>query len=161
IFLCHASEDKPQVEEVYHRLRALGWQPWMDKMDLLPGQRWQQEIPRALRASDFILIFFSRNSVAKRGYVQREFKLALDTLQEIRGALIHTIPIRLDDCDISSEFGFLQWCNFFEEDGFERIVRAIRAGLLQRQHPELSVPIEESVASEAIDHEKHQTIRLE
>jgi len=48
IFLCHASEDKPQVEAVYERLRDLGWQPWMDKIDLLPGQRWQQEIPRAL-----------------------------------------------------------------------------------------------------------------
>src|SRR5881397_3242753 len=37
IFLCHAHEDKPQVSDVYQRLRALGWQPWMDKMDLLPG----------------------------------------------------------------------------------------------------------------------------
>src|SRR4030095_2750764 len=100
IFLCHASEDRLQVEAVYERLRALGWQPWMDKMDLLPGQRWQQEIPRILKKSDFILIFFSRYSVAKRGYVQREFKLALETLQEIPEHQIHTIPIRLNECDI-------------------------------------------------------------
>src|SRR5262245_33325259 len=99
IFLCHASEDKPRVVEVYHRLRALGWKPWMDKMDLLPGQRWQQAIPRALQESDFILIFFSRNLVTnQKRYVQREFKLALDTLQEIPSDMIHTIPIRLDDC---------------------------------------------------------------
>src|SRR5438309_9550274 len=93
IFLCHASEDKVQVREVYYRLRAIdGFEPWLDEEDLLPGQHWQQEIPRALQASDFILIFFSRISVAKRGYVQREFKLAIDTLQEIPGAMIHTIP---------------------------------------------------------------------
>jgi hypothetical protein len=30
------------------------------------------------QASDFILVFFSRLLVAKRGYVQREMKLALD-----------------------------------------------------------------------------------
>jgi hypothetical protein len=134
IFLCHASEDKPQVAEVYQRLRALGWQPWMDKMDLLPGQQWQQEIPRVLKESDFILIFFSQNSVVqRRRYVQREFKLALDTLQEMPNSMIHTIPIRLDDCAIPSEFEFLHWCNFFEEDGFDKLVQSIQRGLSQRQ----------------------------
>ena len=83
IFLCHASEDKAQVREVYHRLRAVeGFEPWLDEEDLLPGQEWEREIPRALQISDFILIFLSRNSVAKRGYVQREMKLALDAWQE-------------------------------------------------------------------------------
>ena len=39
IFLCHASEDKAQVREVYHRLRAIGgFAPWLDEEDLLPGQ---------------------------------------------------------------------------------------------------------------------------
>ncbi|MGQ4808976.1 hypothetical protein NKDENANG_02371 [Candidatus Entotheonellaceae bacterium PAL068K] len=41
------------------------------------------------RASDFILIFLSQHSVAKQGYVQREFKLALDTLEEGREARGH------------------------------------------------------------------------
>jgi TIR domain len=55
IFLCHASEDKAQVREVYHRLRAIeGFKPWLDEKDLLPGQEWAREIPRALQASDFI-----------------------------------------------------------------------------------------------------------
>jgi hypothetical protein len=45
---------------------------WMDKIDMLPGQRWQQKIPCAIRNSDFILIFFSKNSVAKRGYYYNE-----------------------------------------------------------------------------------------
>ncbi len=59
IFLCHASEDKPKVREVYHRLKDEGFEPWLDEEDLLPGQLWEQEIPKALKASDFILIFFS------------------------------------------------------------------------------------------------------
>jgi hypothetical protein len=135
IFLCYASEDKLRVEEVYHRLRAIdGFEPWMDKIDLLPGQRWKKEIPQALRNSDFILIFFSRNSVAKRGYVQREFKLALEVLQEIPENMIHTIPVRLDDCDLPIDFKFLHWCNLFEENDFERIVQSIKAGLSQRQY---------------------------
>ena len=55
IFLCHASEDKAQVREVYHRLRAIDrFEPWLDEEDLLPGQEWAREIPRALQASDFL-----------------------------------------------------------------------------------------------------------
>jgi hypothetical protein len=70
IFLCHATEDKPQVREVYHRLRAIdGFEPWLDEEDLLPGQNWTLEVPQAHQASDFILIFLSRNSVTKHGYV--------------------------------------------------------------------------------------------
>jgi hypothetical protein len=105
----------------------------MDKIDLLPGQRWQQEIPRAIRNSDFILIFFSKNSVAKRGYIQREFRLALDTLEEIPPDEIHTVPIRLDDCQIPEQFRHLQWSDLSEEGEFDRIVQALRLGTKQRQ----------------------------
>jgi formylglycine-generating enzyme required for sulfatase activity len=44
IFLCHASEDKPQVREVYQRLKALGFSPWLDEEEILPGQDWDYEI---------------------------------------------------------------------------------------------------------------------
>jgi hypothetical protein len=56
------------------RASSLGWM----NEDLVVRQIWENEIPRALKASEFILVFFSRNSVAKRGYVQREMKMALD-----------------------------------------------------------------------------------
>jgi len=138
IFLCHANEDKPQVREVYHRLKAEGFQPWLDEEDLLPGQLWDQEIRRALRNSDFILIFFSQNLVLKRGYVQREMKLALDTWEEVPEGQIHTIPIRLDDCTIPERFKPFQWVDLFEARGLERLIRAIRAGVEQRQPPQRS-----------------------
>jgi formylglycine-generating enzyme required for sulfatase activity len=133
IFLCHASEDKAQVREVYHRLRAIdGFEPWLDEEDLLPGQDWTREIPRALQKSDFILVFFSRLSVAKHGYVQREMKLALDALQELPEGTIHTIPVRLDDCEVPASFQPYHYANLFAPNGFDYIVRAIRAEIAQR-----------------------------
>jgi formylglycine-generating enzyme required for sulfatase activity len=133
IFLCHASEDKAQVREVYHRLRAIdGFEPWLDEEDLLPGQEWAREIPRALQTSDFILIFLSRTSVAKRGYVQREMKLALDAWQDVPEGTIHTLPVRIDDCDVPESFRRYHWANLFEPNGFDRIVRAIRTELAKR-----------------------------
>jgi TIR domain len=103
----------------------------------LPGQDWTREIPRALQQSDFILIFFSRNSVAKHGYVQREMKLALDAFQELPEGTIHTIPVRLDDCEVPASFQHYHYANLFVPNGFDHIVRAIRAEIAQRSGPTL------------------------
>jgi tetratricopeptide (TPR) repeat protein len=48
IFLCHASEDKPPVRDLYQRLQNDQLRPWFDEEDLLPGQNWQVEISKAL-----------------------------------------------------------------------------------------------------------------
>jgi len=147
IFLCHATEDNPQVRAVYQRLKAEGFEPWLDAEDLLPGQLWDQEIRRALQNSDFILIFFSQNSVAKRGYVQREMTLALDTWEEGPDGQIHTIPIRLDACQILERFSKFQWGDLFRDNSWDRLIEAIRFGLEQRQQSVPEVSSKQSKAS--------------
>jgi hypothetical protein len=143
IFLCHASEDKAAVEAIYGRLKAFGYKPWLDKRDLLPGQRWRLEIPKAIRASDYILIFLSKTSVAKRGYVQEEFKLALEVLRSIPEGTIYAVPVRLNDCPIPDQFEDLHWCNLFEADGFEYLLRALQAG---RPSPEVGATAPQSIS---------------
>ena len=80
IFLSYASEDRKRVKGIYDRLKAEGFKPWMDTEDLLPGQAWKQEIAKAIRESDFAIVVLSSVSVSKRGYVQKEFKLALEVV---------------------------------------------------------------------------------
>jgi formylglycine-generating enzyme required for sulfatase activity len=135
IFLCHASEDKVQVREVYHRLQALGFAPWLDEVDILPGQDWDYEIEQALETSDFVLVFLSTRSVEKTGYVQREFRRALYHAEERPEGFIHTIPVKLDACAVPSRFRRHQWANLYEDGAFERIVRALHYGLQQRGQP--------------------------
>lgn len=145
IFLCHAKEDKAQVFDVYDKLKNAGLKPWLDKLDLLPGQYWDQEIRKALRSARFIMIFFSTNAVNKRGYVQREFKLALEVLEEIPDDQIFIIPVRLDDCEVPERFRHIQYCDLFEKGEFERVLQAIRT-----QYPELPTVAElkeEKIAS--------------
>jgi formylglycine-generating enzyme required for sulfatase activity len=132
IFLCHASEDKPQVRDVYQRLKALGFEPWLDEVDILPGQDWGYEIEQALETSDFVMVFLSTRSVEKVGYVQREFRRALYHAEERPEGFIHTIPVKLDDCPVPSRFSRHQWANLYENGAFERIVRALHYGLQQR-----------------------------
>ena len=73
VFLCHASADKPAVRKLSHRLAAEGWiDPWLDEEKLSLGQHWTTVIEDALDAADIVLIFLSRNSVQKEGFIQRE-----------------------------------------------------------------------------------------
>lgn len=125
IFLSYANEDINSVRNVYQRLKKLGHKPWFDKENLLPGQRWENEIPEAIKASDFIIVFFSKASVAKRGYVQKEFKLALEVLETVPEEQIFIIPVRLDECSIPKRFKNLQYCDLFEPDGFGKILRTL------------------------------------
>ena len=99
IFLAHASEDKEQVRNLYAKLAKRGFKPWLDEVDLLPGQNWQVEISRSIRESDIFIACLSQASVKKHGYVQREFRSALATYAEKPPGSIYLIPLKLDDCE--------------------------------------------------------------
>lgn len=59
IFLSYAREDETPGRDVYHRLLDAGFEVWTDKIDLLPGQRWQQDMPRAIGLSGSSEKFFT------------------------------------------------------------------------------------------------------
>lgn len=97
IFISYASPDRSRVLPFYHYLQEQGFNVWIDCQDLKPGQNWDFEIKRALDKADFVLMFISENSVDRRGYVQRELKLAFDKLEEKLVDDIYLIPVLLDD----------------------------------------------------------------
>ncbi len=126
IFLCHASDDKKEVISYYHKLKKAGLNPWLDKEDLLPGQDWTREIKKAVRSARFMIIFFSKISTTKRGYVQKEFKMAIDVMEEMPDEQMYAIPVRLDDCQVPESFHRIHYTDLFEEGTFEKVVKVIR-----------------------------------
>jgi TIR domain len=48
VFMCHNSEDKPEVCEIANRLRAAGLKPWLDDEQLRPGLSMVEELERAI-----------------------------------------------------------------------------------------------------------------
>jgi len=127
VFLCHASGDKPAVRNLYRRLRSDGIAPWLDEEDLLPGQDWQLEIPKAVRSSDAVIICLSSRAITKAGYVQKEIKDALDVADEQPEGAIFLIPLRLEECEAPERLRRWQWVDLFQETGYERLLRALRA----------------------------------
>ncbi len=97
VFISYASPDRDRVVPYFDRLLSRGYGVWMDCKRLKAGQNWDFEVRRALDKAAMILVFVSKHSVDRRGYVQREIKLALDKLDEKLATDIYIIPIVLDE----------------------------------------------------------------
>lgn len=135
IFLSYAREDFEGVLELYNKLQAAGFKPWMDKKNILPGEKWEQSIWKAVRRSDFFLIFLSANSVNKRGFLQKEIREALNIWKEKLEDDIYLIPVRLDDSEIPTSLSEFEWVNMYEESGWESLLRSISAGMERNSQP--------------------------
>jgi hypothetical protein len=133
IFLSYAREDGEEVETLYQKLSDAGFKPWMDQKDILPGEKWELAIHKAIRRSDFCLVCLSANSIDKRGWIQREIRLALDIWDEMLDSDIYLIPVRLEDCEVPERLRKFQWVSLFEEDGWTQLARAIQVGIERRQ----------------------------
>jgi hypothetical protein len=127
VFLCHGSEDKAAVREIYARLRQDGVRPWLDEEEILPGQDWDAEILRAVRRSHAILVCLSSGSVRKEGYLQKELRLALDAADEKPDGTIFIIPVKFDDCELPERLRHWQWVDWRDDDAYARILRSLRA----------------------------------
>ncbi len=142
IFLCHASEDKPQVAKLYRKLKEAGYHPWLDKYDLIPGQGWRREIEKLIGDPyNLIVVCISNHSTTKRGVVQQEIRWALDVMNQMPEDAIYLIPARLEPCQAPDRLSRLHWVDLFEPDGFEHLKRALDYEINRRQpEPTLSKP---------------------
>lgn len=132
IFLSYAREDREKVQEIYQRLAAAGVRPWMDTQDILPGEKWEMSIRKAVRDSDFFLVFLSRNSSDRRGFVQKELRAALNVWEEMLESDLYLIPVRLEECEVPETLAAFQGVDLFEENAWARLLGAIQAGMERR-----------------------------
>lgn len=125
VFLCHSSGDKPEIRKWYRRLVADGVDAWLDVESLLPGQKWKIEIPKAIRNSDIVLVFLSKDSVNKEGFVQKEIKEALDIADEKLDETIFIIPARLEDCKVPDRLADYHWVDLYAGEGYRKLIQAL------------------------------------
>ena len=131
VFLCHSSQDKPIVREIYQRLNAEGWiDPWLDEEKLLPGQDWDLEIEDAVKAADAVIVCLSSISVKKEGYIQKELRFALNVALEKPENTIFIIPLRLDECFIPRSIKTIQCIDYFPNNkinsAYQKLIKSLK-----------------------------------
>jgi hypothetical protein len=131
VFLCHASQDKPIVRELYQRLLAENWiDPWLDEEKILPGQEWNLEVEKAVETADVVIVCVSSISAAKEGYVQKELRRILRVAEEKLDGAIFILPVRLDDCEKPRQLKDKQFLDYFPVErrysAFEKLNLSLR-----------------------------------
>ena len=125
VFISHAKEDYEIAEKIYDYLAQKGYLPWLDEKKLRGGANWDYEIKKALKDSTFVIILLSSTSVRKRGYVQKEFKYAVEYSENKLIDDIYIIPILLDKCDIPDSLSRFQWIKIGNKNLFEEILNSL------------------------------------
>lgn len=129
IFISYAKEDKDFAEKLYRDLKQAGEWPWLDSVDLIPGQPWEATIRKAISDSAYFIALLSSRSVKKKGTVNKEISHAIDIAKELPEGDVFIIPARIDECDPSFEaLKKLHWADLFPsyKNGFDILLRAFK-----------------------------------
>jgi hypothetical protein len=129
IFIAYVEEDSAKACRIFESLLRAGFEPWMDKRKLLPGQNWARAIRNALETSDFVVCCFSHHSLNKRGGFQAEMRYALESARRLPLGDVFLLPVRLEECPIPVEIvREMQYVDLFPtwEYGIGRLIEAIR-----------------------------------
>lgn len=129
VFIGYVREDAAKASHLYGELARHGFDPWMDRHKLLPGQNWPRAIENAIEVSDFVVTCFSRRAISKRGGFQAELRFALECARHIPLDSVYLIPVRLDECRVPAQIARqTQYIDLFPDwdAGRRRLLRVLK-----------------------------------
>jgi hypothetical protein len=133
VFISYAKEDRAQALTYFEHLSEEGFSPWIDTKKLLPGQNWEAEIERAFSDANVVILLLSKNSVSKRGFVQREANDAIERLRYKQPTDIYVIPLLLDQCEVPSHIaGRLQYLDVSTPGAWEQVLTSLKLAAEQQ-----------------------------
>ncbi len=103
-FVSYSRADTDFVLRLCQDLRAAGASIWLDKLDIHPGEEWDESIERGLSECGRMLVVLSPKSVASE-----------NVLDEIGSALSRKktiIPVLYQDCEIPYRLNRIQYVDF-------------------------------------------------
>ncbi|MNZ37965.1 hypothetical protein D3C78_554260 [compost metagenome] len=134
VFISYSKEDRSFALDYFAKISTEGASPWMDDQKLLPGQRWEFEIDRALKDANLIVLLLSPRSVNKRGFVQREAQDAIEQLRYKKEDDIYILPLVIEPCEVPSFIsGKLQYIEMTSPDAWGRVQQALALAAEQQQ----------------------------
>jgi TIR domain/Sel1 repeat len=123
IFISHSSKDQKVARTICTALENRGHTCWIYSRDIRPGQNFQEQIVKAIRAAKFMVLVFTANANTS-DEIKKELALASQNR-------LLVIPVRLEDVipneALAYEFATRQWIDLFEdwESSISRVVDLI------------------------------------
>jgi len=125
VFISYAKEDSLVAEKIYKKLKEDNLKPWLDIHHLTVGVNWNLKIQETINKCQFFMLLLSKNSMNKKGFIQKEIKIALEIVDLLPSTEIFILPIKLDDCEIPSSLGKYQWVEYSNPNYYTKIKSSI------------------------------------
>jgi TIR domain len=136
VFISYVHEDGEAAERIFTELTAVGFDPWLDRRKLMPGQNWPRSVEDAINFSDFVIACFSDRSVSKKGGFQSEIRYALDCATRMPLDEVFLIPVRFDECRVPVRIQKeVQYVDLFPnwDIGIRRIIEIINKEMTRKR----------------------------
>lgn len=127
---------------------------------MVPGQPWKNIIEKEIKNSTYFLALLSSKSLSKKGFFQKELKLALEYFEEIPDSNIFFIPIRIDECNlVDINLSKFHWVDLFPfyNNGLKNILRSLKPDLNDYQ----KIRIDNEILKEERDYLKQKNSTLD
>src|ERR1019366_418797 len=138
-FFSYSRADSEFTRKLATDLRNAGADLWIDQLDIQPGTRWDQEIEKALKEAETVLVVLSPNAVASNN-IMDEISYALENNKRV-------IPVIIKKCEIPFRLKRLQYIDFEPsyDEGFKRLslVLNLRSQNTTAEIPKIKDPITE------------------
>ena len=140
VFLCHASVDKPFVEELARDLRSTGIDFWLDKWEIKVGNSIVEKIQDALEAQDFLIVVLSPESVSST-WVKKELTAAL--VRELEDRQVVILPVLFRETQIPSPLRDKLYADFTVNytTGMETLLKRLSRSDRGRERQEPAKPL--------------------
>ena len=135
IFISYAHEDQALAIRLNDDLERDGFDPWLNCKRMEVGVEWEPTVEIEIQKSRYFLALISQQSLDKRGYIQKEIKLALRVVERLPFGDRFLLPIRIEKCDIVDPR--LRRLHAFDlihyEDDYPRLVASIDGARREQQ----------------------------
>jgi TolB-like protein/Tfp pilus assembly protein PilF len=115
VFLSYAREDTDSARRIADALRAFGVEVWFDQNELRGGDAWDQMIRSQIRTCALCIPIISATTQSRgEGYFRREWKIAVERMQDMASGVPYLIPVVIDEtlekeAAVPEEFMKVQW----------------------------------------------------
>ena len=126
IFIIYSHKDKDKAREITAKLREMGYNPWLDEEEIIPGQNWNKVIKQAIENSAVALFLSSSNTATGDSAVLNEIKAARDVLRARDDSHSPIIPVLLEESKLPKELAQIHAVKLYESDGIAQLHKGLQ-----------------------------------
>ena len=136
VFVSYVREDAQLVDELCDRLKRRGIEVWLDREKIMPGERWQVSVRRAIQDGAFFIACFSESFETRMSsYMNVELTIAVEQLRYRPTDRAWFIPVLFKGGTVPDRpigggetLRDIQWIELYKDldDGIEKIINVIQ-----------------------------------